>query len=187
MKLQPIHYLNTSSAYNSHFQSGLSHALVADDIPAELSEDVLYRLAFLKPLRGLMQRNFPLKTGDSISVNIYKNFHDECEWRFVPEHTTTVPGIPGNVVADKSIVKNKDLLEYLNKRLEEDTSSDFWLRFDFDDIRYLIVPKASDRIELIYTIMEIPGKMFISAENITLQKHILITKILVLSEIRKAW
>lgn len=187
MKLQPIHYLNTSSSYSSHFQSVLSHALVADDIPDELSEDLLYRLAFLKPLRGIMKRNFPRKTGDSISVDIYKNFHDECEWRFVPEHTTTVPGIPGNVVADKSIVKNKELLAYLNGRLEEDTSSALWLRFDFDDIRYLIVPDAPDRIELINTIMAIPNEMFLSAENISLQKHILITKILVLSEIRKDW
>lgn len=186
-KLQPIHYLNTSSSYSNHFQSLLSNALTADDIPDEFSDDVLYRLAFIKPLRGVMQRSFQRKSGETVSVDIYKNFHDECEWRFVPDHTTIVPGIPGNVVADERIVKSDTLVKYLNQQLEEDTSSGLWLRFDFDDIRYLIVPETTDRIELINTIMEIPDEMFLSSENINLQKHILISKIFVLSEIRKDW
>ena len=186
-KLQPIHYLNTSSSYSSHFQSLLSNALTADDLPDEFSNDVLSRLAFIKPLRGIMQRSFQQKSGETVSIDIYKNFHDECEWRFVPDHTTIVPGIPGNVVADERIVKDDALLRYLNQQLEEDASSSLWLRFDFDDIRYLIVPDASNRIDLINTIMEIPDEMFLSSENITLQKHILISKILVLSEIRKDW
>ena len=186
-KLQPIHYLNTSSSYSSHFQGLLSNALTADDMPDEFSDDILYRLAFIKPLRGVMQRSFQRESGETVSVDIYKIFHDEFEWRFVPDHATIVPGIPGNVVADERIVKSDTLLKYLNQQLEEDTSSRLWLRFNFDDIRYLIVPEASDRIELINTIMAIPDEMFLPTENINLQKHILISKILILSEIRKDW
>lgn len=186
-KLQPIHYLNTSSSYSSHFQKLVFNSLSADDVPDEFADDILYRLAFIKPLRGIMQRNFRRKSGESTSVDIYKNFHDECEWRFVPEHTTVVEGIPGNVVADARIVHSDNLLKYLNQKLEEEASSSLWLRFDFDDIRYLIVPDASDRIELIDIIMTIPDEMFSKKENITLQKHVLISKILVLSEIRKDW
>lgn len=186
-KLQPIHYLNAESSYSEHFQRLISNALSVDDVPDVFAEDVLYRLAFLKPLRGIMQRKFVRKSGKEITVDIYKNFHDECEWRFVPDHTAVTHGVPGNVVADNRIVQDATSLQYLNEKVEEDINDSLWLRFDFDDIRYLIVPDVSDRIKLINTILDISEEMFSPNKNIDLQKYELISKILVLSEIRKDW
>ena len=58
------------------------------------------------------------------------NFTDECEWRFIPksEH------LPAAVVDWNSHFSKDDL----NTALEKDDS--LWLKFDYRDIRYIILP-----------------------------------------------
>lgn len=186
-RLQPIHYLNTDSSYSGHFQQVLSQALNAEDLPDAFAEDVLYRLAFIKPLRGIMQRSIERSKGNYITVDIYKNFHDECEWRFVPDHTAVAKVHLENVTANPRIVGDKERMKAINQSLEGERYNALWLRFDYDDIRYFIVPDAHHRIKLIEAISEIPDDMFSSKDNIQLQKQVLISKILVLDEIRKDW
>ena len=186
-KLQPIHYLNTASNYSCHLKNLISASLSSDDVPDVLVEDVLYRLAFIKPLRGVMQRSLDCENQRHTAVDIYKNFHDECEWRFVPNSSIVVENLPGNIIADKHIVESEELLKTLNERVAEEKNNCLWLRFDFDEIRYLIVPEASDRIDLIDAILELPEEIFGSKDNINRQKQVLISKILVLSEIRRDW
>lgn len=186
-KLQPIHYLNTHSSYSEHFQQVLSQALDADDLSEFFAEDVLYRLAFIKPLRGVMQRSFQRSKDETVVVDIYKNFHDECEWRFVPDHTAVAEARLEVVTANPRIVEDETQMRAINRSLEAERYNALWLRFDYDDIRYLIVPNAHYRIELIEAILEIPDDMFLSKDNIQLQKQVLISKILVLDEIRKDW
>ena len=186
-RLQPIHYLNTESAYSNHFERLLPVALAADDLPDEYVDDVLYRLAFIKPLRGIMQRNFDRGEGKVVKVDIYKNFHDECEWRFVPEHTVTESLDLSYVIANPQIVKNGDTVWEMNKSLEDERYHPLWLDFDYDDIRYLIVPDNGHRIDLISAICEIPENKFSGDADADLQKKILISKILVLDEVRRDW
>lgn len=186
-KLQPIHYLNTESAYSGHFERLLPIALSAEDLPDVYVDDILYRLAFIKPLRGIMQRNFDHGEGKSVKVDIYKNFHDECEWRFVPEHTITETFNLSNVIANPKIVNNGGLIWEMNKSLEEERYRPLWLDFDYDEIRYLIVPDNNYRIALINAIYEIPEDRFSKATDIDLQKKVLISKILVLDEVRRDW
>lgn len=186
-RLQPIHYLNTESAYSSHFERLLPLALAAEDLPDEYVDDMLYRLAYIKPLRGIMQRTFDQGEGKSVKVDIYKNFHDECEWRFVPEHTVTEGFNLSNVIANPQIVKNGNAVREMNKSLEDKRYHALWLDFDFDDIRYLIVPDSRHRIDLIDAICEIPAAKFSGGNDVNIQKNILISKILVLDEIRRDW
>lgn len=186
-KLQPIHYLNEKSSYSSHFEKLLALAIDADDLLDAYVEDVLYRLAFIKPLRGIMQRSFKRSNGDTVIVDIYKNFHDECEWRFVPDHVSSVQVRLENVTAKPWIIGDKKQRNMVNQNLESEKYDVLWLRFDYDDIRYLIVPDRNYRIELIKAILEIPDEMFSTRDNIDLQKQVLISKILVLDEIRKDW
>lgn len=140
-RLQPIHYLNTESAYSNHFERLLPVALAAEDLPDEYVDDVLYRLAYIKPLRGIMQRNSDRGEGKLVK--------DECEWRFVPEHSVTESLNLSNVIANLKIVKNGNAVWEMNKSLEDEHYHPLWLGFDYDDIRYLIVPDSSHRIELI--------------------------------------
>jgi len=45
------------------------------------------RLLFAKPLRGIMKRTIKRNNYENVSVEFYKNFHDEKEWRYVPNPT----------------------------------------------------------------------------------------------------
>ena len=75
----------------------------------------------------------------------------------------------------------------MNKSLEDEHYHPLWLGFDYDDIRYLIVPDSSHRIELINAICEIPEDKFSGETDADLQKKILISKILILDEVRRDW
>ena len=186
-RLQPIHYLNTASAYSNHFEKFLPFALTEENLSDVYVNDVLYRLAYIKPLRGIMQRNFDRGEEKIVKVDIYKNFHDECEWRFVPEHTVTEGLDLSNVIANPKIIENDGVMQEMNKSLEEEKYHPLWLDFDFDDIRYLIVPDNAHRIDLINVICDIPEDKFSSEVKVDIQKKILISKILVLDEVRRDW
>lgn len=110
-------------------------------------------------------------------IYIYKNFCDEQEWRYIPFEKNLQSVQKGAVVAKKRILDN---IRKVNKELEAEEYKNIWLKFKYDDIRYIIVPNKINRVEIIdYIIdtLEMP-------EN---EKYILISKILVLDEIRKDW
>ena len=186
-RLQPIHYLNIESTFIEQFKQVLNEALNSDELPDVYSDDIVQRLAFIKPLRGLMQRKFRQQDGSDISVEIQKNFHDECEWRYVPDSATLSAVQLESIIANTNIIENFELREKINKSLETEQYSSLWLRFEYDDIRYIIVPDNYYRIKLIQAIKKIPNQMFSKTKNISLQKQIMISKILVLEEIRRDW
>lgn len=182
--LQPIQYLNPKSSYTKCFSNAFRDAWSVEDIPEAIGQDILNRIAFCKPLHGIMQRKYESRDGSSIKVDLYKNFRDECEWRYVPpyEITTNFGFI--------SIAANPGLFQFsgeMNERLEKEDYRQLWLDFDYDDIRYLVVPDGGSRISLINTITGLPDSQFREDESASLQKSILISKILVLNEIRKDW
>ena len=117
----------------------------------------------------------------SISIKIEKNFHDEKEWRFVPKiediHTVFPEEYP--IIANKDSISqihiDKGYLKYRIDALSKKKVSS--LSFEFDDIRYLIVPAQTQKLELINHIdsLELPKE----------QKYLLCSKILTLDEIRK--
>ncbi len=79
----------------------------------------------------------------------------------------------------------------INNSIETDRYKQLWLKYDYNDIRYIIVPDSHSRIDLINTIMSIADEQLdeqIDTGSPTIiQKYILISKILVLDEIRKDW
>lgn len=183
-KLQPVHYLNKNSLYAKDFSKLFELILKSDDLPTEYSQDVINRLVYIKPLRGIMKRRINRHNSNAISVDIYKNFHDEREWRYVPSADVL------SCLNIESIIANPAILPYYNEisdGLENKRYKALWLDFSYDDIRYIIVPNISARIDIIRTIMNLPDSCFENEDNITMQKNILISKILVLAEIRKDW
>lgn len=182
--LQPIQYSNPKSRCTQCFSDAFRAALSAEDIPEVTARDILNRIAFCKPLRGIMQRQYISRDGSPVTVEIIKNFRDECEWRYVPPH---------DILANypyKCIEANPGFFQLsfeINERLEKEDCRQLWLDFDYDDIRYLVVPDGTSRISLINTITDLPDSQFHEDESASLQKSILISKILVLNEIRKDW
>ncbi|MCD8300173.1 MAG: hypothetical protein LUC41_03245, partial [Clostridiales bacterium] len=70
---------------------------------------------------------------------------------------------------------------------EKDSYRFLWLRFDYQDLRYIIVPNKKARDGVIDVICRIPDTGFAEDADVNLQKYRLISKILVLEEIGKDW
>lgn len=184
--IQPVQYLASCSQYTKNMSKVLQHLLNATDISDIEFEDALMRFCFIKPLHGIMNRKLEFQRKDGsiekdIDVSVEKNFHDEKEWRFVPK----IEDIHTIFPEEYPIIANKDSIfqihmdkEYLDRRINElakkKVSS---LPFEFDDIRYLIVPSQTQKLDLINHI----DSLDLSKE----QKYLLCSKILTLDEIRK--
>ena len=181
---QPIHYLNKDSHYTEDFRFLFQHILTDKDVPDQYAQDVLNRLSYIKPLRGIMKRKVRLKGAEDIEVELYKNFHDEREWRYVPKSSSLEALSMNAVIANPKMVA---LHREISRQLEDDKYNELWLKFSYDDIRYIIVPDSHSRINIIKEIMDLPVEKFDDGNEIELQKQVLISKILVLDEIRRDW
>lgn len=185
--LQPVHYLNEESSHTREFSRVFGSVLQADDISDEYADDMLNRLSFVKPLRGIMKRQVQKMDKKDVTVEFWKNFHDEKEWRYVPDSSDLVECQIERIIANPYMLNFERAINDMNKSLEAVEYEKLWLKFDFDDIRYIIVPNSQARIDIINTIMSIPSDRFQNKKQIRLKKYILISKILVLDEIRKDW
>lgn len=185
--LQPIHYLNEKSQYAKDLSNLVNHILSTDDVPDVFSDDILNRLCFIKPLRGIMKRKFSREDKSQIEIELYKNFHDEQEWRYVPSIENAASVKKETVIANPKLLQMNGRGMDINEGLKDDSCESLWLNYSYDEVRYIIVPDANERIRIINTIMSIPDEKFSIQSDITIQKHILISKILVLDEIRKDW
>lgn len=185
--LQPVHYLNEESSHTREFSRVFRSVLQADDISDEYADDMLNRLSFVKPLRGIMKRQVQKIDKKDVTVEFWKNFHDEKEWRYVPDSNDLGECQIERIIANPYMLNFERAINDMNKSLEAKEYEKLWLKYDFDDIRYIIVPNSQARIDIVNTIMSIPSDRFKNKRQIKLKKYILISKILVLDEIRKDW
>lgn len=180
-KLQPVHYLSQEADCTFQFSTMLNDVLMEENLPDTVSDALLNWLCFLKPLRGTMWPKLGIKGCDRISCEIFKNFHDEHEWRFVP-FDTVIDGSPLDCLIANGAV-GSGFLRNMSDKIEEERFKEAWLPFQFDDIRYIIVPDKAGRLEVIRAIQGLSDDLF--ADDVTLQRAMLISKILVLDDIMK--
>lgn len=185
--LQPIQYLNEKSEHTREFSRVFENVLQAEDVSDEYADDMLSRLSFVKPLRGIMKRQVQKKDKKEVTVEFWKNFHDEQEWRYVPCPEDLQEYDLERIIANPYMINLDRTIYDINKSLEMERYEKLWLKYGYDDIRYIIVPDSQARIEIINTIMSIPSGSFKKKGTIRLNKYVLISKILVLDEIRKDW
>lgn len=139
--LQPVHYLNNHSQYTKELSRLIENTLDSDDVPDLYADDILNRLSFVKPLRGIMKRKIKIE-GKEVEVDFYKNFHDEQEWRFVPGMEALT------YTKMKQIIANPHILEIngggidINTGLTNEKYSSLWLKYNYDDIRYINMRRA---------------------------------------------
>ena len=178
-KLQPVHYLSQEAENVSQFSQMFRDLLEQEELPDTISDTLLNWMCFLKPLRGTMWHRLKTKAGDMIKCEFYKNFHDEHEWRFVP----FAINVDGNdldcLIANGAI--GSGFLKVMSDRLEDESYKASWLQFQYDDIRYIIVPDNAGRRQIIETVQIIPDEMF----EDEFQRSTLMSKILVLDDILK--
>jgi len=169
--IQPINYINRSSNLIKDFSFIFSRSLgtpVDDEseIVNNYKNYLLTNLLFIKPLDGEM-----FQDGSYVS----KNFHDEREWRYIPDFNSVDTELP--LLVPQEQLNPKAYSSYSNGIQQR---PELWLEFEYSVIKYLVVESDSDRNELIaFIINEINA-------SIT-EKHLLISKILVFNELREDW
>lgn len=177
--LQPIIYVNSESDYTKIFKDYLKESLRAEKLNDVSCNYILSVLGHIKPLRGEMERT----TDSGKKVKVIKNFHDEKEWRYVPKQEELIQNNLQNIIVSENVLKKRNTI---NSELQNIEYQNIWLRFEYEDIKYIIVPNRTERIELIKFINLLPDNNFRDG-NSEIDKGILISRILVLEEIRGDW
>ncbi len=185
--LQPVQYVNKESTYAVEFSKMLSSVISAENLLDIYANDILRRISYIKPLRGTISRTIKRENANPLKVELIKNFHDEREWRYVPGVDDLLEAKIEGIIANPNILMVADDLLEINRSIASEHYRKLWLEFCYDDVRYIIVPDIQARINIIETIMSIPDSQFHVPEQARRERHILISKILVLDEIRKDW
>lgn len=161
-KIQPILYLNENSFFFERFKKGLHTAYDLSDNESSIefeniSDAIVLSLSYMKRLKGIQK-------------GTQKNFHDEQEWRYIPDlQETEMPSFLPNVEFEKTLLEN-----YNNALL---TMKEVGIRFEYSDIKYIILKSDKEREECI--------KHIISFDNISdMEKYLLISRIITFDDLR---
>lgn len=155
--IQPIHYMSVNSPLIKDFKEAFETSMRVkfDGEALKLVNYLASTLMYMKPISGLEKD----KDGNSYTY-VYQ---DECEWRYIPSEN-----FPENLHLilhpTETTIKGRD---NYSKALE--SHQECWLKFKWDDVRYIIVPDNSAVKETISTIRSLN----ISNE----EKDLLISKI----------
>lgn len=142
-RIQPVHYINSGSPLMDDFKEAFRMYYKTDRNPSEGEGRLLdYLLSTLLYMKPIWKQDI---TEDGI-VQPYI-FQDECEWRFIPSdnfpkelHLVLLP----HETSEKG---KKKYSEVLAKHTE------CWLRFEWSEVRYIIVPDESAAQKTINTIL----------------------------------
>lgn len=178
--LQPIHYLNKKGQVTKSYGRTLSQLYELEDLPIDVVTDYLNRLAYIKPVDGIMEKTFTDENNKKVTLFYEKVFHDEKEWRYVPDSSLMEKYNLENIHANPQAINER---ESWNTRFREDVYKELWLNFEYSDIKYLIVPDNGSRNDLINIISSLPKELF--GEDEDMEKKVLISKILVLDNIKE--
>lgn len=179
--LQPVHYLNESSESVVAFSELFNSMISKEDLSDDMADSLIKWMCFLKPLHGTMNRRCIKE--DKFDYEIYKNFHDEHEWRFVPFNINETDSHYEAIVANPKIIKS-DILKVMSNAIAEPRFKHVWLHYEYGDIRYIIVPDYNARVEIINTILNLDNSSF-TERDVDFERSSLTSKILVLEEVKK--
>ncbi len=159
-RIQPIHYMSESSPLTDDFREAFLAVYNSEDRVDEKAEVLLdYLLStivYMKPIWG-QEKN---KEGN-LENYIYQ---DECEWRFIP--SDNFPDELKPIILPQKETSDNARDAFSNALAKHHGC---WLKFNWEDVRYLMVP---DEVAVKATIATI--------EKLTLkkdEKHLLISKI----------
>lgn len=144
-KVQPIHYMNPQSPLVADFKEAfVSYYRSERRVHQEdqvLLDYILSTLLYMKPISKI-------EIIDGTSRPYI--FQDECEWRYIP--TDGFPSsIPLLMKEDQITEKGKNAYSHV---LEEHPET--WIKYDWEDVRYIIVPDEPALERIINVIRQLP-------------------------------
>lgn len=159
-RIQPIHYMNEHSPltddFNKAFMTFYSSENRVDETMEVLLDYLLSTIVYMKPIWGM-----EINKDGNLEEYVYQ---DECEWRYIPSDNFPVELRP---IILPQIETTDNAKEVFSKALAK--HEECWLKFNWDDVRYLIVPDEKSLKETITTITSL---------NLTEEeKYLLISKI----------
>ena len=168
--IQPLHYLNDYSNFTKDFQKELQ-TLISDKhpLPDENKDYIFKKLSYIKPIFGEMWDY-------RLEKNVSKIFHDENEWRYVPDLINEYGFKPFIASGNKEPIDNTNYRNRLNSALN--LKKELSLDFSIEDIKYLFVRDNEERIKLI-------SYIFSELDNSETINRLLISKIQTIEEIRE--
>lgn len=127
-RVQPIHYINGNSPIADDFREAFK-ASAAEQFTGAASTLAAYlasSLMYMKPISGFVDNE---DGGKDAYV-----YQDECEWRYIP--SDNFPRelhliLKQTETTDKAKMKYSDVLK---------NHPECWLKFEWNDVRYIIVP-----------------------------------------------
>ena len=133
--IQPIQYVNPDSILRHDFTEAFQASM--NDTGESAAQNYLQsHMYYLKPIQGTMQRD---------GKSVLKNFTDECEWRFIPN--VSKKNLP-QAIAQAEIFSRSRLNETLA------ICEDCWLKFEADDIKYIILQTCDEFEKVVAMIAE---------------------------------
>lgn len=137
--LNPVFYVDSSSHFTENFFEGINSVFDTIDLPHEVDSSSLVEAysKLLNTYRYMKNYQGDLKRGKKL-IKDYR-FADEREWRYVPPFSET-NSLYAFVPAKKMQTKSDKIM--YNKKIKD-------LRFEPDDIQYLVVKDENDIIPLL--------------------------------------
>lgn len=139
-RIQPIHYMSCYSTIVEDFRTAFNQYNQTEktpETPEVLLDYLTTTLMYMKPIWG--------KEPNSEGNYVDYVYQDECEWRYVP---TKLPEEYSLILPQRDTTKAA-MNEYsagLRKHPES------WFHFEWEDVRYIIVPDDSAVKQVIQTI-----------------------------------
>lgn len=161
--VQPIHYMNEDSPLTNDFREAFTkYYKTSTCVPDEykiLLDYLLSTLMYMKPISGLERSDGQLKR---------YIFQDECEWRYIPVKNFP-SSLPILMKQNQITDKGRDLYSAVLQKHPET-----WMQFEWDDVRYIIVPDEIALQKIIEVIKELPlgdSKKYLLISKIEVSKR----------------
>lgn len=156
--VQPIHYINPQSPLAEDFKKAFSTFYGKEDV---ISEEMQVLLNYLTSTLLYMKPLYAIETNDDGKQDLC-NYQDECEWRYIP--LIQSEDVPLVLPRNRTTIRARDTYSGVLYNHPE-----YWIKFDWDDVRYLMVPDEMAAKRIIQNIMDLSLSLS--------EKHLLISKI----------
>jgi len=93
-----------------------------------------------------MKRTVKRKNSENISVEFYKNFHDEQEWRYVPSATVLSEAKIERIIANPNILSLRAGIMDINNNLATEKYKSLWL--ETEDVPIVVNTKHGEKTVL---------------------------------------